>query len=210
MELALTTRLDVEQDAVRRCQAGDIDALGVLYQLHRDAVLQTAYGIIGQLQPAEDVTQRLFIELFASIKRYDVRRPFLPWLHCIAVRRSLDELRRSRNGETVPLELAPDLLSPFTSPEEAAEASELRVAVWSALGSLKERERAALVLKYYQGFSEAEMAVALACSGGRVKSLLHEAREHLREVLAAPTSGGGLPQRRPRHVSTNNKDRERT
>ena len=194
MALALKTRVDVEQDAVvRRCQAGDIDALGELYQLHRDAVLRTAYGVIGRFELAEDVTQQVFIELWRSIKRYDVRRPFAPWLHCIAVRRSLDELRSQSRHPSVPLEHVPELPSPFTSPEEAAEASELQMAVWCALQSLKERERAALVLKYFQEFSEAEMAVALACSGGRVKSLLFDARQHFREVLAGPASSGRLP-----------------
>ena len=193
MALALKTRVDVEQDAVvRRCQAGDIDALGELYQLHRDAVLRTAYGVIGRFELAEDVTQQVFIELWRSIKRYDVRRPFAPWLHCIAVRRSLDELRR-RSHLPVPLEHAPEVPSPFTSPEEAAEASELQMAVWCALQSLKERERAALVLKYFQEFSEAEMAVALACKRGRVKSLLFDARKHFREVLTAPASSDRPP-----------------
>jgi RNA polymerase sigma-70 factor (ECF subfamily) len=73
---------------------------------------------------AEDVTQQVFIELFTSIKRYDDRRPFPPWLHRIAVHRSLDELRR-RKVLDVPIESASELPSLSTSPEQAAEESEL-------------------------------------------------------------------------------------
>ncbi len=111
-----------EQDAIRQCQAGEESALGVLHELHHRAVFRTAYGIVRSYDLAEDVTQQVFIELFASIGRYDVTRPFPPWLHRIAVNRSVDELRRRKNLN-VPLEAVHDLQSPSTSPEEAAEES---------------------------------------------------------------------------------------
>ncbi len=173
-----------EQDAIRQCQAGEEAALGVLHELHHRAVFRTAYGIVRSYDLAEDVTQQVFIELFASIKRYDVTRPFLPWLHGIAVNRSVDELRR-RKSPNVPLEDVRDLQSPSTSPEQAAEESELRAAMRNAIGTLDAKYRAAVVLRYYHGFSEAEMAVALRCRRGTVKSRLHYALRRLRETLAA-------------------------
>ena len=89
-------------------------------------------GIIGRQQLAEDVTQQVFIELFSSIGRYDSRRPFPPWLHRIAVSRSLDELRRRKN-KPLPLEDAGELRSELPSPEEAAERSETQAAVQGRL-----------------------------------------------------------------------------
>ena len=89
--------------------------LEVLFQLHHRAVFRTAYGVVRRHDLAEDVTQQVFIELFASVKRYDVTRPFPPWLHRIAVRRSLDELRRRKHA-SLPLEAVRDLPSPSTSP----------------------------------------------------------------------------------------------
>jgi RNA polymerase sigma-70 factor (ECF subfamily) len=90
-----------EQDAIRRCQAGDLDALGIISQLHHQAVFRTAYGY----HLAEDVTQQVFVELFTAIKGYDPSRPFPPWLHRIAVRRSLDALRRRK--QDVPIDRRP-------------------------------------------------------------------------------------------------------
>ena len=110
--------------------------LEVLFQLHHHAILRTAYGIVCSYVLAEDVTQQVFIELFASIKRYDVTRPFPPWLHRIAVNRSLDELRRRKN-RTVSLEPAGDLPSLTTSPEQAAEESELRAVIRDVLATLE-------------------------------------------------------------------------
>ena len=176
-----------------------MDGLGVLFQLHHQAVYRTAYGIMRNHALAEDVTQQVFIEVYKSIKRYDLRRPFPPWLHRIAVNRSLDELRR-RKTRDVPIEAAPDLASPDTSPEQAAEQSEPRVAIRNAIWALDSKHRAAVVLRYYQGFSEAEMAVALHCRRGTVKSRLHNALRRLREILAtqaSPVDAHGLTQLEP-------------
>ena len=172
-----------EQAAIRRCQAGETDGLGVLFELHHVAVFRTAYGIVRRRDMADDVTQQVFIELFRAIKRYDNKRPFPPWLHRIAVNRSLDELRR-RKDRTVPVEEVNDPPSPDISPEAAAIESERRELMLAALGRLEPKHRAALVLRYYHSFSEAEMAEALHCSRGTVKSRLHYALRGLREVLA--------------------------
>ena len=161
--------------------------MGVLYELHHLAVFRTAYGILRSYDLAEDVTQQVFIEVFSSIKRYDLRRPFPPWLHRIAVHRGLDEIRR-RKDRFIPIEAAGDLPSPYTSPEQTAEDSELRAAIRKAMGDLDPKHRAAIVLRYYQGFSEAEMAIALHCRRGTVKSRLNKARHRLREILVAQAS----------------------
>ena len=159
-----------------------MSALGVLFQLHHQAVLRTAYGIVRRLDLAEDVTQQVFIELFSSMKRYDTQRPFRPWLHRIAVNLSLNELGRRKNRH-VPIESARELRSTSASPEQAAEESELRAAIRNAVGALAPKYRAAVVLRYYHGFSEAEMAVALRCRPGTVKSRLHYALRRVGEML---------------------------
>ena len=176
-----------EQEAIRRCQAGDIPALGILFELHHRAIFRTAYGILRDYDLAEDITQQAFIELFSSIKRYDLKRPFPPWLHRIAVNRSLDELRRPKRRD-VPLDAAREIPSPSDGPEQEAEQSELSTAIGRALGDLDPKHRAVIVLRYYQGFSEAEIAVALHCRRGTVKSRLNTARRRLREIVTAHAS----------------------
>ena len=173
-----------EQEAIRQCQAGNLAALGALFELHHQSVFRTSYGIVRRHEIAEDVTQQVFIELFTAIKRYDLRRPFPPWLHRIAVHRSLDEVRRRRTRD-VPIEAAGDPPPQSTSPEHAAEESELRATIRNAIGYLEPRHRAAVVLRYYQGFSEAETAVALGCRPGTVKSRVYYALRRLRQILAA-------------------------
>lgn len=174
-----------EQAAILRCQAGELDALRVLFDLHHRAVFRTAYGIVHNHEQAEDVTQQVFIELFRSLKRFDTDRPFRPWIHRIAVNQSLDQVKKQQKTRHVPIETAQSVPSAITSPEQSAEESELRAAIRTAIWSLDPRFRAVVVLRYYHGFSEPEMAVALNCPQGTVKSRLHYALRKMSEILTA-------------------------
>ena len=166
-------------------------ALGVLFEMHHLAVYRTAYGITLRHDEADDVTQDVFIELSTAIKRYDLKRPFFPWLHRISVRRSLDRIRR-RKDRDVPIEDIIDLPTQTLPPDMEAERSLLNAAVWNAVAALEPKHRAAVVLRYYHGLSEAEMAVAMNCRHGVVKSRLHYARRRLGELLP-PTDPGPDP-----------------
>ena len=145
-------------------------------------MLRTAYGIVGSHELAEDVIQHVFVELFTSIKRFDGTRPFAPWLYRIVVNISLKELKR-RDRHNLPLQEANSLASPDPPPDLLVEESEARRSIWTAIQSLKPKQRAAVVLRYYHGFSEAEMAVALGCRRGTVKSRLHTALRQLELLL---------------------------
>ena len=178
-----------EREAILRCQEGDLTGLEVLFELHRLAVLRTAYGIVGNHHLAEDVRQQVFVELFTAIRRFDPERPFAPWLYRIVVNISLKELRRRHHS--LPLEeTAAGLPSLDPLPDLIAEESEERRAIWTAIQALSPKQRAAVVLRYYHGFSEAEMSVALGCRRGTVKSRLHAARRRLELLLRE----SGIPE----------------
>ena len=180
-----------ERQAILRCQQGDLTGLEVLFELHRLAVLRTAYGIVGRHHLAEDVTQQVFVELFSAIKRFDRKRPFAPWLYRIVVNISLKELRR-REHRGLSLEEVADLPSFEPMPDRLAEESEVRRSIWAAVRALSPKHRAAVVLRYYQGFSEAEMAVSLGCRRGTVKSRLHSALRRLELLLRNNEARDGM------------------
>ena len=171
-----------ELEAICQCQAGDLAALGVLFELHHEAVFRTAYGIVRNHDLAEDVTQEVFIELPTSIKRFDQRRPFPPWLYTIVVRRSLRVLGHRRDRD-VPIDDDFDLPSQDLSPEEEAERLEQEKAVWNAVVRLSANHRAVVVLFYYHGFSVAEISKALGCPRVTVRTRLYNARVRLRDAL---------------------------
>ena len=189
-----------EREAILRCQDGDLAGLEVLFELHRLVVLRTAYGIVGAHHLAEDVTQQVFVELFTAIRRFDPERPFAPWLYRIVVNISLKELRR-RDHRSLPLdEAVADLPSLDPLPDLIAEESEIRRSIWTAIQALSPKQRAAVVLRYYHGFSEAEMAVALGCRRGTVKSRLHSALRQLELLLRK----SGMPESALEHGRDSN------
>ena len=189
--------LPKERQAILRCQQGDLTGLEVLFELHRLAVLRTAYGIVRRHHLAEDVTQQVFVELFSAIKRFDRRRPFAPWLYRIVVNISLKELRR-RDHRSLSLEEAADLPSFEPMPDHTAEEAEARRSIWAAIRALSPKHRAVVVLRYYHGFSEAEMAVALGCRRGTVKSRLHSALRRLELLLRNNEARDGVMGHRRR------------
>ena len=173
----------------RRCTAQDRAAFADLFRQYHRRVFGSALFITHRADAAEEIVQLVFIELFGAFRRFDPERPFLPWLYRIIHDVSMDYLRRERRGAHLPLPpeewhldalLGPD---PDPGPAEHAERVELHEEVWRALERLPTNHRAALVLRHYSQLSEAEMAQALGCRRGTVKSRLHRAHRALAAEL---------------------------
>ena len=168
-----------------RCKRQDRAAFAELFERHHARVFRAAYLISHEAEAADDIAQLVFEELFTAFRRFDTARPFLPWLYRIVHNVSMDYLRRNRRG-TLPL-LNPDSMlgpDPDPGPADRAEQAEQREVVWSAMSHLPDHHRAVLVLRYYAGLNEAEMADTLGIRRGTVKSRLHRAQEALAGLLA--------------------------
>ena len=190
-----------EQKAIARLKRGDISGLEALVRKYQVQAVRAAYLIIRDRALAEDIVQAAFLRAYERIGQFDAGRPFGPWFLRSVVNDALKAAARrerqvsleasTEGGETSLAELLAD---PNPSPDELAEAAETRQAVWSALGKLPPSQRAVIVLRYYLGLSEAEMAGELACPPGTVKWRLHAARKSLRTLLRplwAAVSGSG-------------------
>ncbi len=172
-----------EHDIIKKCQAGDLNALGELFEMYRDSVVRTAYGILRRRELAEDVTQQVFVKLFDAISTYDPKRAFKPWIQRIAVYTALDETKK-RKWKDLPLDEMVERPSHDDVPQKRAEQSELRDAMWAAMAKLSPDHRAVVVLRYYQEFNEQEMSEALKIRRGPVKSRLYNAMRNLEKILA--------------------------
>jgi RNA polymerase sigma-70 factor (ECF subfamily) len=177
------------QSLLERCQQQDRAAFAELFNCYHLQVFRSAYLIARRPEAADDITQLVFVELFSAFHRFDLRRPFLPWLYRIVHNVSVDYLKRDRRGRT----LAPTTNAQFDTllgpdpgpgPAEQVEQAELRQTIWDALEHLPVNQRAVLVLSYYGGLNEHEVAEAMGVRPGTVKSRLHRARQALREALA--------------------------
>jgi RNA polymerase sigma-70 factor (ECF subfamily) len=178
-------------------RAGERDAFARLVERHKDAVVNYLTRLTADRDRAEDLAQETFIRLWRA-PRYDEQGKLLPFLFRIATNLVRTEERRARRWRLIaavlPHGLAPAAVpAPASDPAAQAERRELRGRLVRAIAALPLNYRVPLVLRDVEDLSYDEIAAALGCPEGTVKSRINRARALLREQLApacAPGDGG--------------------
>jgi len=176
---------------VTKARSGDADAFRALVDRHSRSLFRLAYRMTGNQQDAEDVVQESLLRAYRQLARFDERASFGTWLYRIATNCSLDlvRARRRRNehiapadddGAADPVAMVPAL---DPSPERSALSGELRQRVAEAMNELSETERAAFVLRHYEGMHIDEVSRVLDCQPGAAKHSVFRAVQKLRRAL---------------------------
>lgn len=171
-----------EAALIRACQHGDQAAFAELYRRHANFAFGTAALIARDREVAAEAVQEAFIRVYRFLPRFDAARPFRPWLYRILVNEATG-VRRRWARYPVPIDVWPETPGPETA-ETIALSRERAAAIWQAVNALPEPFRVTVILRYYTGLMEDEIAGTLGCRIGTVKSRLFRARGHLREPLA--------------------------
>ena len=171
---------DDDEILMLRTGKGDRDAFRQLLERHLDRIVAFAARVLGDRSFAEDIAQETFLRLWTHARDWQPTAKLTTWMYRVALNLCLD---RRRRPVPVPLAAAGD--PPDTAPDATAAIAEDETArlVAAALAELPERQRAALVLSYYEGLSNAETAEVLGATVGGVEALLVRARRALREKL---------------------------
>lgn len=174
---------DPDEELVRRVGAGDRRAAAEIVRRHLPRMVGLARRMLGDATEAEDVAQEVFVRVWKHAAAWKPgQAKFETWMHRVAMNQCLDRLRRSgRNAGEVSPE-APDTRASAT---RALDDRQRRERVRDALQQLPERQRAALVLCYYQERTNIEAAEILGVSVDALESLLSRARRTLKSVLSA-------------------------
>jgi RNA polymerase sigma-70 factor (ECF subfamily) len=176
-----------EAALVEQARRGGVDAYEDLVQQYQELAFRTAYVITGDAAEAEDAAQEAFVKAYYALPRFRPAAPFRPWLLQIVANEARN--RRKALGRRASLALRAVEGCPSgdaaPSPEAAALAGERRALLLRALNALGNEERTAIACRYFLELSEAEMASALGCPKGTVKSRLSRALARLRQGLAA-------------------------
>ncbi len=186
----------VTDDAlVERAREGDADAYASLVLRFQEIAFRVAYLILGNAVEAEDAAQEAFIKAFYGLRRFRAGAAFRPWLLEIVANQARNQRRAGGRYDAVVLraitaERSQTASHETTSPEASALAREHRQAVLAALGNLRDEDRLVVAYRFFLELSEAEMAAALGCARGTVKSRLSRALERLRHALAAQSEVG--------------------
>lgn len=172
-----------DAEAVTRSLAGDLAAYEALVARYSALAHRTAV-MLGAGDEAEDVVQEAFVKAYRHLASFRNDAPFRPWLLRI-VANETHNLTRSRNRRselTVRLGAQAPITAP-DDPEGSAVASDRRGRLLEAVRKLPDREREAVVCRYFLQLSEAETAQVLDCPVGSVKSRTHRGLARLREEV---------------------------
>jgi len=169
---------------VKRALAGDIPAFEVLYERYSESVFRTIQAVVRDRPQAEDLLQECFVRAYRNLHRVDQSVDSLaPWLHRIGLNLAYNKVSRKSIALPGWEVMANILASSHFAPDNQAEDSELRGAVWDAIESLDDKYRLVVVLYYLQELSLSEIAERLNIPAGTVKSRLFYARQLLRHAL---------------------------
>jgi RNA polymerase sigma-70 factor (ECF subfamily) len=182
-EAAATGTHNDDQALLGRAAAGEIEALGALYDRYGRLVFGVALRITGDRGSAEEIAQDTFLRLWQHAARYQSERGSLvAWLLTIAQRRAIDEVR-SRRGSArrreLPLPDAPMLDSRL----DFSSLAHLRVDIQRALAELPEAQREAIELMFFGGLSSREIARRTGNPLGTISTRLRLGMERLRALL---------------------------
>ena len=169
---------------------GDLSAFREIVEPHQNPLLNYIYRYTGDRASSEDIAQEVFLRVFKNTKEYRPLSSFRTWLFKIATNLCLNELRDNKiHCNTIDIfELNEAgfvaLAEKRPSPVRELENRELSSALKEAIKNLSEKQRVALLLHKYSGFSYLEISQMMGCSISAVESLIHRARQSLRKQLS--------------------------
>jgi RNA polymerase sigma-70 factor (sigma-E family) len=152
------------------------------FSARSDAMRGTAFLLCGDWHRAEDLVQNAFVKLYRAWNRIGGHHALDAYTRQILVRTFLDENRRGFFHR----ERVTDDPADVAAPQRGS--AEDRLDLLSALREVPARQRAALVLRYWEDLSIEDTARAMRCSTGTVKSQASRGLEILRGLVSAPTT----------------------
>jgi RNA polymerase sigma-70 factor (ECF subfamily) len=184
---------------VQRVQRGERNAYDLLVLKYQHKVVKLVMRYLRDPSEAEDVAQEAFIKAYRALPQFRGDSAFYTWLYRIAINTAKNALAaRDRSPVSYELDLqgsdeAPDLVGRLKDPETPeglALTEEIRNTVNSAIEALPEDLRTAIVLRELEGLSYEEIAAAMDCPVGTVRSRIFRAREAIDRRLRVVFDGG--------------------
>jgi RNA polymerase sigma-70 factor (ECF subfamily) len=182
-----------EDELVREARRGNLKAYDELVKRYQERIYATLYHMTSNHEDANDLAQESFIKAFQALKSFKGGSSFYTWLYRIAVNKTINFLKQRKNRTHISLnnidfnaEHDPDLIALISeqTPRRAAGLTELQEKLNEALMKLSESHRLVVVMHDVQGLSHEEIAEAMDCNVGTVRSRLFYARQQLQGFLA--------------------------
>ena len=170
-------------EAYRAFLAGDETALETLVRAYRPGLRQYLFGIVHDMDLADDLTQETFVKLCLKRPHDRGTASFKTWLYTIGRNIAIDHLRRAAKQQAFEREPCFRLPDERDTPEGTALVRERRQLLLEAMETLKPAQAQALYLRYFEDFEIEQIAKILKKSRHAVSALLYRARGALRTAL---------------------------
>ena len=175
---------------VSRAQQGDSTAFDLLVRKYQHKVVNLVSRYVKD-GDAQDVAQEAFIKAYRALKGFKGNSAFYTWLYRISINTAKNHLvARSRRPASQDIDVADaelfghtEQMSDIETPEATAMTNELREAVGRAIGELPAELKTAITLRELEGMSYEEIAQAMECPIGTVRSRIFRARAAIDEVI---------------------------
>lgn len=173
-----------ETEILQKALQKDDGAFAELVEKYQSPVYNLCFRMLGTDVEAEDAAQETFWRAYQALNRYDPNRSFITWLLSIAAHLCIDQ-QRKRKVTIIEMDEYEDfdIADRTPQPETRMIHREEEEIIARSLNQLGDLDRAAVILRYWQGFSEEEIASTLSLTISAVKSRLHRARIQLAGLL---------------------------
>jgi len=184
-----------ETEIINRLQQGDEQAFKQLVGNYQELVVTTCFGLVHNMEDAEDIAQDVFIEVFRSVDKFRADSKLSTWLYRISVNRSLNFIRDNKRrkwfwsfedaaeNKNNPLEKRTHGAS--ENPEYEFENNQRTQFLHQAIDSLPKNQRIAFTLNKYEDLNYNEISEIMDLSKSSVESLIHRAKINLQKKLYA-------------------------
>jgi RNA polymerase sigma-70 factor (ECF subfamily) len=175
---------DTEQTIIRKAAAGDRTAFRQLVLEHSNAMFRLAWRLSCDESAAEDIVQEAFVKAWRKIGNFRMQSSFRSWLHRITVNTAMDHLRKkSRRDQYETQEQVIETLPAQADVTHPGTPIDIRRQTQAAMTQLSEMERAALLLRHFEGHSIQEISQILEMTNSACKQTIFRAVRKMRIAL---------------------------
>jgi len=179
---------------LERIAEGDPTGISDLYDRYKTLVFSLAYNVLGNMEDAEEVTIDVFSKIWDKAETYSSQMATVKvWLARIARNRSIDVLRKRKTRLTSQspkwADACLECLPSHENPEEDLHLAVFHKAITDALAQLPAKQKDALSLAYFKGYSHSQIAELLDEPLGTVKTRIRSALQKLRVIMADGKKG---------------------
>ncbi len=182
-----------EAEIIKKLKEGSEKAFRDLVSTYQKMVVNICYGIVHNIEDAEDVAQDVFIEVFRSVSGFRGDSKLSTWIYRIAVNRSINYLRdHKRRSNLKSLDETVDssksaiselFYESASDPQKEMENIQRSKILYAAIDTLSKNQRIAFTLNKYEGLSYKEISEIMELSISSVESLMHRAKKNLQKRL---------------------------